>query len=485
MANATKSDLIKTYYWFIPIVLFIAQVIFTFNSMSQIRYEELAESVRNPYWLQNKTIYDGISSNVGWYGSLLIVYNLFGFSLHTAKFFRLILHLVSLICLALILKRYLGERRALVPLLAIGLSPSLMYLNTLQTSYGLDLQYLPIAAYLVLSVDFKKKALALVKTAALWFIAMLAWMSYPTFIFYLPVFLGGYLWQMLNQSVLSKTSQMGQYLVVGVLTFMAPLSLAFAYVKDRNMLLFDPQSPGGIFRGGGSFSGDGNLFLANLSTTLSDFFTKSNSYHFDLKKVEFSDFYPYLAVTVVLIYAIQLLVKAKKFRFLILICLYLIFAGLVLVNFNIIPGVRRSTAALAGFYGLFVLIWYKDTLVKNLFLGVLLLIPLHHLIVLPVNTAHLKDPSFYADQSWFKLADTPSQSLEMMVNTIQRQDLNLTCQSQAGVKVVCRLPEVYAAVAGSCDWNQLRCLNIQTFDPRSGQLIELSTKLWEEYYFEH
>src|SRR5437763_15030551 len=39
-----------------------------------------------------------------------------------------------------------------VPLVAIGLSPTLLYLNSLQTSYGIDLPYAAICLWLLLSV---------------------------------------------------------------------------------------------------------------------------------------------------------------------------------------------------------------------------------------------------------------------------------------------------------------------------------------------
>ncbi len=77
-------------YWSITALLCVVQLVFTLHSRSQLRYEELAESVRNVLWLEHRTIYDGVSSNVGWYGTLLIVYKIFGFPLHAVKFVRLV-----------------------------------------------------------------------------------------------------------------------------------------------------------------------------------------------------------------------------------------------------------------------------------------------------------------------------------------------------------------------------------------------------------
>ena len=53
-----KESLVQIIYWSIPMVLMLTQAIFTFKSLNQIRYEELAESVRNAFWLEHHTIYD-------------------------------------------------------------------------------------------------------------------------------------------------------------------------------------------------------------------------------------------------------------------------------------------------------------------------------------------------------------------------------------------------------------------------------------------
>src|SRR5712691_6154053 len=114
-------------YWTLPLLLFLLQVAFTLHSLPQLRYEELAESVRNVYWLEHRTTYDGISSNVGWYGTLLVAYRLFGFCLYGAKFVRLFLSFFSLLALAAVLAKYLPAQRAWLPLLVAGLSPTLLY----------------------------------------------------------------------------------------------------------------------------------------------------------------------------------------------------------------------------------------------------------------------------------------------------------------------------------------------------------------------
>ncbi len=111
-------------YWFLPLLLWLFQLIFTLNSLTQIRYEEVANSVRNPYWLSQRNVYGGASSNVGGEGALAIIYSVFGF---------------SLFALAALLKKYLGEKLAIIPLIVIGLSPTMLFFNTLASHYTLDI----------------------------------------------------------------------------------------------------------------------------------------------------------------------------------------------------------------------------------------------------------------------------------------------------------------------------------------------------------
>ena len=185
------KKLSKSWYWLLIIFIGLFQLVYTLRSTNKIRLEELAESVRNVYWLQNRTIYDGISSNVGWYGTLLIIYNLFGFTLFTAKYFRVFLHFVSLLCLGLIFDKYFEKKRSWLSLIVIGLSPALLYFNALQTSFGVDLQYFPICLYLLLTLDFAQPVRAGIKQFFLGLLMMIAAMSYPTFLAYIPVMLIG------------------------------------------------------------------------------------------------------------------------------------------------------------------------------------------------------------------------------------------------------------------------------------------------------
>jgi len=232
-----KKRSINILYWSIPIVLFIAQFIFTINSMNQIRYEELAESVRNVFWLQNRLIYDGVSSNVGWYGLLLAIYNLFGFSLNSAKIIRLIIHLFSLFCLALMLKRCLGVKKAWLPLLTIGLSPTFLFFNSLQTSYGIDLDYLIISIFIFIHINFQKKILDVLKQILFWSLNMLFWLSYPTFVFYLPSLAILY-FSKLKRTTRDRIIPIVENLFLSTFSFLLPLIISVVYIKNKQLLWY-------------------------------------------------------------------------------------------------------------------------------------------------------------------------------------------------------------------------------------------------------
>ena len=140
-------------------------------------------------------------------------------------------------------------------------------------------------------------------------------------------------------------------------------------------------------------------------------------------------------------------------------------------------GMRRTTFMLVAFYSLYALSWkyifelkFKSKHLKWIVIAIFLLVPIHHLIVLPTNINSLKTPSFYANDNWFKLVDTPDKSLQLLVRKAQQEDLPLSC---AG----CRYQEVYAAVAGSCLWNNLKCNRIYMYDVKTGK--------WEENLWQH
>lgn len=486
-----KEKMIKISFWLLPFFLFIFQLIFTLNSTNQIRYEELAESIRNPYWLLNHTVYDGVSSNIGWYGTLLILYNLFGFSLNTAKFFRLILYLISIICLALTLKKYLGTKKSLLPLLTIGLSPTFLYFNTLQTSYGLDLQYFPIC-FLIATTEFNKKILEILQPFIFGLIIMVAWMSYPTFAFYLPALWGIYLWKIFK---INNKQSATKKIAISFLSFLLPLALSFLYVKDKSLLIFDYRENSGLFRGAGTIKLDLNIFWQNINHLFLDLFQKGNSYYFELPQPDFSSYFPIITVIFAIILSILIFIKFKKYRLILLTAFSILILNLLFANFNLdpsrYPGIRRNTGILAAFYLIFVVIWHyfsnqkiKSSFIKNSILIIFLLLPFHHLISYPANLDSLKNPSNFREL-WFGLTPNPNNYLNSSLNSLQKEDTPLSCRDKDGKTIFCRYGEIYGALAGTCYWNHLDCKQILGYDPKTNKFILLKIELWEKYYWPH
>lgn len=482
-------------YWACPLLLFILQLIYTQNTLTQIRYEELAESVRNVYWLQNHTIYDGVSTNIGWQIVLLFVYNIFGFTLNTAKYVRLIIQLISLFCLAAVLKKYLGTKKAWVPLIIIGLSPTLLFYNTLGV-YGFELQYFPIVIYLVTSINIKRKKLLLLKEFLLGVISMIAWMTYPSFIFYLPSVFILYLWEFSKQLKAKNISLFATNTLFTLFSFFLPLLSAYLFISDRSNLIYDPIAKSGIFRGAGKMNPDINVFFLNVKNLLIDLFGKGTSYYYEIYKPDFSDFYPIIAILFVIILSLIMMFKVKRYRFVLALVWISLLINLIVSNNtfdpNTILGMRRNTGILVAIYVLLVIIWdyingikWQVQSLRIILISIILLIPLHHILVYPVNYSHLKDLSPYRSGLWFSIKSTPNDSVNIIVQNTVKNDLKLGCLDSEGNMIYCRYPEIYAVVAGSCLWNRLNCKEILGFDYKTNKYIPLSIKLWKEYYWEH
>lgn len=310
----------KYAYWWILLCLFILQAVYTLNSLNQIRIEELVTSVRNVYWLENHAVFDGAMTDLGWYAVLLFFYKIFGFHLFFAKFLRLFIWGISLYCISEILKKYFGKEKAWLPLIAIGLSPTVLYLNVLQVQYGIDLEYFPILFYLVARLDFKKKWVEF-KEAFLWIGVMIAWMSYPIFVLYIPIIAYVYFKRLKKKRF--KKGLVVRNLLISLMAFILPLALGFIWVNNRQLLINDPSISRGIFRSNGSVSLNGQVFADNLKTAAYDFFVKGVSWHFAIYKAEFSDYYPILTVIVVLVASVIIIFRNKRFCF---ICLFLLSA---------------------------------------------------------------------------------------------------------------------------------------------------------------
>ena len=287
--------------WSIPALLCLLQAWQIDAAWERLFYEEIAESIRNVYWLEEREIYDGVSSNIGWYGLLLSIYKTLGFSVYTAKAVRLCLYGLAIFSLAWSLIHCLGAKKAVLPLLAIGLSPTWLYFNTYQTTYGLDLTYGAILIPLLIS--HRQTSGGQRSHLRLFCIGVLSCVgatTYPAFLLYLP-FVGlslfwpkekhGFSWPLFARQLLNWS--------VG---FLAPLVLATLYLKEPGRLFYDSQAKGtGIFRAGGmglTFSFD--TLQTNLLQVLKDLFERGSSYYFSLPYPEFGGPLSWLSIVVCL-----------------------------------------------------------------------------------------------------------------------------------------------------------------------------------------
>lgn len=479
-----KKNTFARIYFAIPLVLFLLQAVYTFNSFGQIRIEELLESVRSVWWFQNRLVFNGAFSNFGWYLPLVLIYNIFGFSLSAAKFLRLGIALISLFCLASVLKKYFGVKRSWLPLLTIGLSPTLLYFNVLSVQYGIDLQFFPICLWFATGLSFDKNS-QILKQILLWILAMIAWMAYPAFVYYLPILAFIYAHKLLGDRKQVTARFVLTSAIISLFAFLIPLILSVLYIQNRDLLWFDPYVQRGMFRNNGEVSLNLAQLTENIRVASIDLFIAPVSWHFEAHKVEFSDFYPIITILGVLLFCL-LLLKKKKYRFpLILLLMYLLLNILATNLTGEAGGVRRNTVLLAIFYVLFSFVWAHGMGVRTskyaryTFIGVFGLLLFHHIIAYPVNLKYLKEPSKFKEDVWFVQAETPQKSLDLFVNIITKTDLSLICKDRSGENSQCKhYTLIYSAIAGSCFWNGLACNKLLIYEPNSQKMIPLDFGYW-------
>ena len=485
----------SAWFWFLTGVLGAIQFAFTLHSRTQLRYEEAAESIRNVYWLDLGGIYDGISSNVGYYGLLLAVYRLFGFSLFTAKIVRACLALGTLLSLALIARKTIPGKYGLAVLATVGLSPTMLFLNTYQTSYGMDLQYIPIGLALLLLHPFDRRPAAFALSFIIGFVIMLAAMSYPTVLFSLPLLATWalVLWRRQPTHSWKAGGLHGLVLIAGLVL---PLAIGLCWLQRPGLLLFDPHASGhGIFRGGGAPVFDYLNYTNTIRACGRDLFIRGLSYHFELAAPEFGGAIGWLAFGAAGVVLVTLALTGPYQR---AFCgLYaMLLLGLMLPALTAgYAGLRRNTAALIAFYIMYALAWkilaseafFRRPKLRWLAMIMLLLLPAHHLQALVWNWKALPQPSQWSrneQMAWFNIAGGPQQSLERLLERTKNGE-PLVLKDEAGRVRPAPCAEIYAALCGYRRWNHLPPVPLRGLDPQTGRLIELNPKLWDSYTLPH
>lgn len=471
------------------IALVAAQYLFTRAALPRMAYEELAESVRNPYWISQQHMYNRWSSNVGWYGLLAVVYHAIGFDIYLAKWVRLALHAMSLCFLATLLVRWLGMVRGTAVLLAVGLSSSWLYCNTYQTSYGIDLQFVPILLFMLLfsRIDEPRR-----EGGGLWFglLFCIAALCYPTTIFYLPCcfLLVAYRLWIANQ--LFRPRKLLWLASLSAAGFYLPIGVALSYLKDPTDLL------DGLFQGGGAgMTLQLDVMLAGGRRVIADFFVQPTSYCFDLPYVEFSSWISFVLFLVTVNAAVWYLVTHVGKRSLrdphfVGLSLSLFVMVWFLIAPNLIPnqpGIRRSTGLLVGYYGvmafLLALLWksaYSGTAagMQPLAAWTLLLLQLTaNGVTLGRNLSAYPEMATRQNEAWIMVRGNPRESLEYWFQEAQAGRPFKCPHFGRGCRYAVRL----AGVRALQQFNGRDEFPVYGVDPRTEEVKALSISLWERH----
>lgn len=473
------------FYWFIPIVLALIQFLFILNSFNQIRLEELAESARSEFWFSQHLIFSNysfsnhfeVAPNLGWYLVLSAIYKFFGFWIFTAKIYKLLIWLFALFALADLLKRYLGIKLAAIPLITIGLSPTILYFNTLAINSGIEVSFFLIILWLLIVTPggFNRKTALLYMLVG--FLLILALLSYAAFTPFFLTLTGMLLW---------KTRGSFKKIGASLLGFILPLIFFLSWIK--NIYLLFPASLITNISKSSAIDLNLRLIINNLVAILSDLFSQSSSYYFEVKNTEFSSFFPIISVILLLILSGLIFFKLKSCRTYILFFSLLLILDLflaLLFNANLdLGGIRRGIGVLVAVYAFYVLafkyLFGLKTRFKKLFLIILLLIPIHHLLVLPSNLSNISDLSGYRDKSFFY----PPERFSVLEQDLQVSDLRLTCSDKTGKEIYCGYYNLtYGTLMVGCTFNKLSCKDIYGYDSKTNSFIKLSTEVFSENYF--
>ena len=443
------------------------------------------------WWLDQRLVYDGVYTNVGWYGTLLIIYKLFGFSIFTAKYVRLALQLAGLFAVASLLRRAMSPAAAIVPLVLIGLSPSLLYFDSVQTSYAMDLSYAAICLWLIVSINFAAPGWRdFTKAFAGGLIAMVAMMSYPAFAFYVPSLMLVAIWLIKRsgaQTVSRSTVRLFAAEVVGVAL---PLVAAFVFVRNSQLLVFDPYTKAGLFRAGGQLGLDPGLFWRAVTTVLHDLFVQGHSYYYEVSKPEFAGWLA-LAGLAGMLGTIAYLLASRPASHGIITALVLLAISLIVPNLSIEgePGLRRCTGVLAAYFALFTIAWRfyvtapRRTLWMNAGLVLCLLLPLDSALKVPSLVDDEGSKSVFRNNDWFVAPRGPADAMDHFVDLVDHGEA-LSCPMDADERLVpCRYQEIYPAVAGYRKWNGLPPIDIHARDWKTGHDIVLTPYLWLDRYY--
>lgn len=491
-----KNLYIRLIFWTIIVLLYLMQIAMVYQTRLLYRYEDVAINVIPVVWFNYREVF-AVSTNIAWYAFLHIIYSIFGFSINTVQVLRVILELFTLISIAILLKRYLGYTKALIPLLTIGLSPTLTYFVTSSAPYGIELQIFPIILLVLDSINFEKKRQSILLEGVLWFLMMFGVLTYATFNLLLPVV--GVLYILKLRTVLRQRSGIkifSSHCLVSAVAFLAPLIAGLLYYKNPSNLFYNPYIPelGGLFRPSSAFVFDMRMFALSVTGTFNDLFNHGFSYYYQLRNGEFTHVFPVIPLLFVLGFSLYLIKRSNfgspvSLKAVIITCWITIFANFLITNFSYdlahLPGVRRFTPTLIASYVLFIIVFnqvisrFKKGVIRLSMIGLLLLLPIHHILVLPDNFAHLGDKSIFANDNRFELAPSPQQFLQSNLEVLTKEDLYLKCPEKVveeGINIIdkCSYQNIFATLHASCVYNKLDCHQIYGFEPSVAKFLPIT-----------
>jgi hypothetical protein len=467
------------------VVCLLPQALFTWNVGDRLLYEELAESVRNPYWLSQRLSYDGISCNIGWYGTLAVVYKVCGFSLHVARSFRFFLHATALVALYFILRRSLSLPRTILPLVSVSLSPTALYLNTSQASFGIDLALAPLIFLWILRTS--TSSLKLLQGALHGAVLTLAALCYPSCIAYLPALFVFLLYRANLRSVAPR--QLGAYLSMIALGGASVCAFFLLYLKNPLTFLDDPVTGAGILRCGGGMPGlDYRTMTGNAASTLHEFFSGGTSHYFGLPRPDLVWPLGPVLLILLLVLALVLMYGMPHLRAPIGCALLLLGSGLFIPSIApYVPGARRATGMIAGFYALIFVAWVyaaelRSPSARRAAFAAMLILLLHLVSTIPANVQHLSQERNRVEDPWLATGANSNTALQHLLRLSHYTVLD--CGAVTGLRT-CRFSEIYGALAGAQWWNDLPPHPIRAVHPSTGEVIELSPQLWVNYTLPH
>ncbi len=476
---------------------FVAQLWMALAFKEYLAQEDAGESLRSPFWWAHGKVLNGVTSNVGYYTMVAVAQELFGFSIYLPRLLRVFLHLFSLIAVASLLRQWMGARLAFIPFLVAALSPTWLYFNSIQSIFGIDLQYAPFLILLGMWIPLRK---SFTSFASLFFMgALWIWsaMNYPTGLFYLPA-LGLLLlwrwWKIHEKINFADLLWLGACFGLGVV---APIAAALLYAESPQMLIYDPYVSAGMLRGGGyGFTRRPHVIFEHFSIVLTDLFLHSKSYFFFLPRVEFSNWFDRLGFALVSLgigvaswqcfrkrpwrEALKVPQNALLLWFLFFTLFIFCFPQLVAT----FPGMRRMCGALVGYYGLVAYVWYMawkwppSALAKPLralfVIGVLAHLTGHSLSLIQNITIAPPLANDAVKPEWFKVKDTIAASLQYWEEATRRGEI-LRCESLE----TCRYQEIYPAIQSYRLWNGMPPHEVKAWDPLKKIVRPIELSIWE------